>query len=364
MTDLFGGAIMLRDMNPRGGVLATPEAMRGGMVWGAAWAPRKRDAGYARALLNVIERHGDPGGIVYIGDSLLQDGAAIRGLRQVGPRGRVWGFLCRPTGSRPEQGKLADGIFLGSEWSSLSAFIECAQEDGLRFDQDTWVLFDLDHTVYAAKGREEEPLERARSEAVFAYVKSKVPAASFELARAECLYHEFEQDRYRSLTQDNLDYVGALVLAALCGLTDVGAVREETRLADPGIALVIERMLDKASMRVDPEVSSEALEALEGVHLGALAGDPTPCKEIRRHECLATAARMFPDTGDADRICLNREVVDMLDWVVSAGAQILAVSDRPVEAAVAAHGGEDVDLMTIPMSIRGEPLPSMPLRCR
>lgn len=364
VTDLFGGAIMLRDMKPRGDVLAAPKARRNGAAPGAAWAPRKRDAGYADALLSLIERHGDPRGIVYIGDSLPQDGAAIRGLRRAGPRGRVWGFLCDPSGVRPGQREIVDGVFLGSEWSALSAFIECAQEDGLQFDQDTWVLFDLDQTVYAAKGRDEKPLVRARSEAVCTYVKSKLSAASFELARAECIYQEFEQDRYRSLTQDNLDYVVALVLAVMCGLTDIGAVREEARLVDSGIALVMERMLGEVLMRVGPAVSSEAREALERVHLGALAGDPTPCKEVRRHECLATAALMLPGLDDVDRICLNREVVDMLDRVVSTGARVLAVSDRPVEATVAARSGGDIDLMTIPLSISGEPLPSVTLRCR
>ncbi|HZJ12339.1 MAG TPA: hypothetical protein VFD26_06765 [Methyloceanibacter sp.] len=364
MADLFGSAIVLRDMNPRGGVLAGAAAMRGDTVRRAAWPPRKRDAGYADALLGLIERHGEPGGIVYVGDSLLQDGAAIRGLRRAGPPGRVWGFLCCPGVLPAEQGETADGIFLGSEWGSLSAFVESAQEDGLRFGPDIWVLFDLDHTVYGAKGRNDEPLERARSEAVCTYVKSKIPAASFELTRAKRLYSEFEQDRYRDLTQDNLDYVVVLVLAVLCGLADIGAVREYARLADSGIALVIERILSRVSLRADLKASPEALTALEGARLGAVAGNPTPCKEVRRHECLATAEAMLSGADDAERICLNREVVDLLDAVVSAGAQVLAVSDRPVEAAVAECGVEGVDLMNIPMPIRGEPLPFISLRCR
>jgi hypothetical protein len=360
VVDLFGGGIMLRDMKPRGGVLTAhgerEKALDGSR--GSVWAPRKRDAEYARALLDRIERHGSPDGIVYVGDSLLQDGAAIRGLRRLGPPGRVWGFVCCPSNGVQRQDGIVDGVFLGSRWSALSAFVEEAQSEGLRFGRETRVLFDLDHTVYAAKGRDEEPLSEARSIAVCDYLKSKVPAESFEFARAEYLYREFEQDRYHGLTQDNLDYVVALALAVLCGLSDVSAVRKEAREAN-GIALMLERMLLEASVRAGLEVASEALEE---IHLGALAGNPTPCKEVRRYECLATATQMLSGADQVGGIYLNREVVEMLDRVVLAGATVLAVSDRPVEATVAVRGDEEIDLMTIPMAIRGEALPPMPLR--
>jgi hypothetical protein len=364
VTDLFGDAIVLRDMRLRRDALATPEDRPGGISRETEWAPRKRDAGYARELLRLIESLGDPEKIVYVGDSLLQDGVAIRELRQVVSEDRVWGFLCHPNGVQPGREGVVDGVFLGARWISLSAFIERAQEEGLRFGPGTWVLFDLDQTVYAAKGRDEEPLSRARSSAVGAYLESRLSAESFDSARAECLYREFGRDRYHRLTQDNLDYVVGLALAVLCGLTNVDALREEARRADSGIIPVIEQMLHRASMRVDSEVSSEAREALEEMRLGALAGDPTPCKNVRRRECLATAAQMLSGDENGGGICLNREVVELLEWVVSAGAQVLAVSDRPVEAASVTHCGEVIDVMTIPMPIRGESLPPLSLEKR
>lgn len=362
VADLFGGSIVLRDMKPRGGALASPRPVPGGLAPGGIWPPRKRDDGYASALLGLIGRHGDPGAIVYVGDSLLQDGAAIRGLRRAGPPGRVWGFLCRPAEPGAARNEIVDGVFLGHAWSALSAFVEYAQEDGLVLDSNTWVLFDLDCTVYAAKGREEDPLEEARSEAVRTFVRSKVPALGSAPDRVEGLYREFEQDRYRGLTQDNLDYVVALVLATTCGLADVGAMREAASSGSPAIARVIEEVLSEATSGAGREVPPEAFDALEEIYLGALEGDPTPCKEVRRHEGLATAARMLPDAAGGERIHLNREVIELLGWVAAAGAQILAVSDRPVEATVVSNGDDAVDLMTIPMAIRGRPLRSVQLR--
>jgi hypothetical protein len=361
--DLFGGSIVLRDMDPRGGVLAASESERSGKVRGRAWPPRKRDPGYADVLLELIGRYGEPGAILYVGDSLPQDGAAIRGLRKAGPPGRVWGFICRPAElGTAQRNEIVDGVFLGCEWSTLSAFVEYAQEDGLVFGPNTWALFDLDCTVYAAKGREEKSLEKARSEAVRTFVQSTIPGVGLEPARVEDLYREFEQDRFHGLTEDNLDHVVALVLATMCGLTDVGAMRGAASSGQFDFVQTIERMLSDASGGRGREAPPGALNALEEVYLGALAGDPTPCKGVRRHEALATAARMLPDAAGRSRIHLNREVIDLLGWAVAAGGQILAVSDRPTEATVVINGDEVVDLMAIPMAVRGRPLRSVPLR--
>lgn len=220
-------------------------------------------------------------------------------------------------------------------------------------------MFDLDQTVYAAKGRDDEPLVRARWDATRVYLEDIVPQYKFDAERAEALYREFDRDDYHSVTRDNLDYVVLLVLAVASGLADATEIRDYASSSRPSIAALAEELRRRASMRVGHEDMARVLDAVKAVYYNTLAGDQTPCKDFRRYECLSMAERMRragPD-GDAERIYLNREVVEVIQFLKRAGVHLMAVSDRPVEAAVV-EGDDDVsqgttDLMTVPMTVRG-----------
>jgi FMN phosphatase YigB (HAD superfamily) len=368
VTDLFGEQIMLRDIEPRSRALEGIEEFRGELGWDSTYVPRKNEPEYGRALLRIMggARAEGPSQIVYVGDTLLNDGGAIRGLQEAGPPRRVWGFLCGATKTRPERDFALDRIYFGAEWGSLSSFIDYARKDGLSFDESTWVLFDLDQTVYAAKGRDDEPLLRARWDAVRGYLEEVVPEYKFDAARAEALYREFDRDEYHPVTRDNLDYVVLLVLSVASGLADATEIREYASSSRPSIGALAEELRRRAAMRLGHEEISAVLDAVKAVHYNTMAGDQTPCKDFRRYECLAMAARMRGDVaGDREsRIFLNREVVDLIKGLRQTPAQLFAVSDRPVEAAVAELEDEepvDTDLMTVPMAIRGLALPELSL---
>ena len=368
VTDLFGERIMLRDIEPRGADLDGIDGFRGELGWDSSFVPRKNEPEYGQALLRVMggsDARG-PEHVLYVGDTLLNDGGAIRGLQAAGPAERVWGFLCGATAARPARDFALDRIYFGAEWRSLGAFVEYALDDGLVFDRDTWVLFDLDQTVYAAKGRDDEPLLRARWDAVRGYLEEIVPAYKFDPARAEALYREFDRDEYHPVTRDNLDYVVLLVLSVASGLADATEIREYASSSRPSIGALAEELRRRASMRVGHEDIAAVLDAVKAVHFNTLAGDQTPCKDFRRYECMAMAARMRGDLADGDdgRIFLNREVVELIGQLRETPARLFAVSDRPVEAAVAEADGRaqgDTDLMTVPMAVRGLALPTLDL---
>ncbi len=364
VSDLFGENIMLRDIEPRSPSLDGIESFRAELGWDSIYAPRKNEPEYARALLRIMSSDGEPPKqIVYVGDTLLNDGGAIRGLQAAGPPGRVWGFLCGATKANPDADFDLDRIYFGARWSSLHSFVGRALSEGLVFDQGTWVLFDLDQTVYAAKGRDDEPLVRARWDAVRAYLEEIVPEYKLDPERAEALYRRFDQDEYHPVTRDNMDYVVLLVLAVASGLADAAEISEYASSSRPSIAALAEVLCRRASIRAKHENIPAVLDAVKAVYYNTRAGDQTPCKDFRRHECLTMAARMRGDLGadGDDRILLNREVVDLIGHVQRTDAHLFAVSDRPLEAGVVEPDDSELpktDLMTVPMGIRGSAIPA------
>lgn len=364
--DLFGDLIMLRDLEPRAEALDGIGALRSEFGWDPIYVPRKNEPDYARALMRIMGgvTPGGPEQILYVGDTLLNDGGAIRGLQSVGPPAGVWGFLCGATKASHAHDFVVGRIYYAARWRSLVGFLEYATREGLVLGEGTYVLFDLDQTVYAAKGRDDEPLLRARWEAAREYLEAIVPAYKFDPSRAEALYREFDDDTYHPVTRDNLDYVILLVLAVAAGLADASEIRSYASSSRPSIGALAEELRRRASARVGHEDVGAVLDAIKAIYYNTLAGDQTPCKDFRRFECLAMARAMrgegLTSTQADHRIFLNREVTDVIKFLRSAGATLMAVSDRPVEAAVVDGDGdasaETTDLMRVPMAIRGVPL--------
>ena len=83
------------------------------------------------------------------------------------------------------------------------------------------------------------------------------------------------------------------------------------------------------------------LQALhDDIYARASAGDPTPFKAFRQREYLETVKRLghLPDNAPlgqrlVEEICMTREVLDVVRWFRARGCLLLAVSDKPDEAA-------------------------------
>jgi hypothetical protein len=113
----------------------------------------------------------------------------------------------------------------------------------------------------------------------------------------------------------------------------------------------------------DPNFLDLALWACDAgwrAFVGADAGETDlvdmkmPCKQFRGQECVAMARRMASDGDGA--LVLNRDVLDLIDFLRRRDVAVMAFSDRPVEAAVIEPDDDEheaVDLMTIAMATRG-----------
>jgi hypothetical protein len=152
-----------------------------------------------------------------------------------------------------------------------------------------------------------------------------------------------------------MDYIVLLVLAVAAGLCDSGEIRSLAHSSQQGILSLAEELYHRASGRSRHEDLGRVLSVIRAVYYNALAGDQTPCKDFRRYECKTTAERMEtlkpPDGGDP--IFLNREVVELIEYLRDHSCQLMAISDRPPEAAVVSDEESSIDLMLIPMQQRG-----------
>ena len=155
-----------------------------------------------------------------------------------------------------------------------------------------------------------------------------------------------------------MDYVVLLVLAIASGLCDAEEIESFAASDNNSIASLTELLHQRALARQGHEDLGEVVNVIRAVHYNTVAQDQTPCKEFRRYECLSTGKYMRAQGNDPqNRIFLNREVVDFIQFLKNRGARVFAVSDRPVEAAVAEdENGTTEDLMRIRMQTSGYPI--------
>jgi len=355
IVDLFGDQICLRDLQPRTQRVRNLNALRDTLSLPSRFVPRKNEAAYARVLQyfanDLVPRQS---GIVYVGDTVLNDGTAIQNLSALAGV-PVLGFLCNEKGFSADSEFLLGPVYFARHWSSLIEFARAALRRGLGLGPDTVAFFDLDQTVYAAKGRDDEPLRDARWEAILAFLTDILPKQRFEQSRLEAIYRHFDSDSYHFITRDNMDYVVLLVLSVASGLCDVQEIEILTGEGKAGIAQITQLLHQRAiAAQSGAENADRLLGVIRAVHYNTVASDQTPCKEFREYECRHTAFRMRKSSLADGAIVLNREVLDFIAFLRERGVNVFAVSDRPTEAAVIeAEDRPPEDLMSIPMSASG-----------
>ncbi len=356
ITDLFGDLISLRDLEPRSPKVRGLGELRQELGLAAPFVPRKSDPEYARVVASFAQDVAGPHPtIIYVGDTVFNDGTAICGLEESSP-GSVYGFLCNERGFGIPDDFTVGPIYFAKKWRSVNRFVEDALHHGLSIDKGTVGFFDLDQTVYAAKGRDDEPLRIARWKALLAFLKDSIPPHRFDPAQAERIYRHLDQDSYHRITRDNMDYVALFVLAVSAGLCDAPEIEEFAASPENSIASLTERLYQRARARKGHEEIDGVIDEIRRVYLNTLNGDQTPCKGFRRYECEETAVAMrgAANIDVGARITLNHEVVDLVVFLRDRGVHVFALSDRPIEAAVVeTDDGAAEDLMSIPMPATG-----------
>jgi len=300
--------------------------------------PRKNEREYARVIACILDaartlEGGSLQELLYIGDSPL-DGQAFTNL--LGERdwlGRA--FIGRDTLSEEPTLKMDGLLCFSNRWGNLPEFLRMARRDGFRLDTSSAVVVDLDKTLLGPRGRNDTTIDGARSQAAIRVAQHVLRDATAH-AEFSRVYREMHQPKYHFFTGDNQDYLVycALMIAAgvysLPVLQDDLATRKICSFSD--FVALVDREL---SRRTTPALSVIQREVFDNLQ----AGDPTPFKSFRREEYLTTVGRMGGTAPRMDikavledRITLNYEVVQLLQYVKRRGVLALALSDKPDEA--------------------------------
>jgi hypothetical protein len=316
--------------------------------------PRKNDPEYARAivyLLKAARRLDAPGAqlqrLIYLGDTRLADGTAFDNLCRAG--GWPGAAFIGSENGRPPNVELSalseeSHLYQANRWAALAnpemagkeqvTFERFCELLGLRIDEGTAVVLDLDKTAVGARGRNAHPIDQARVQAVRETVADLLGTA-FDPQAFQAAYDRLNQPEFHPFTADNQDYLAYICLILGSGLYKLNSVVANVRA---GQLISFEEFIEGVAMRRE-KLAPQLRPIHDQIYTNVRAGDPTPFKEFRRNEYLATVRRMgrpeeeVPISERVEKeILITAEVRNLaLKWG-GQGALVFALSDKPDEA--------------------------------
>ncbi len=328
--DFLGDLVVYRNLAPADERLRSPQLVGGAI-------PRKTEPAYAQAILRILGQaqalRSDQRlqRLIYIGDTAMNDGQAIRNLAQHLP---IYGFIGNERMGESKRIEIEDGVMLANRWEALVDFVHFVQGEGFVFDETTAVLLDLDKTAFGARGRNSHAIDAARVEAVRRTVE-EVLGGDFSEGEFRAVYDELNQSQYHPFTADNQDYLAYICLMVSGGVYDFAqllADLEARRLST--FAQFIEACAGRA-------IGDELAPVHREVYANFQRGDPTPFKSFRYREYEETVRRMdrLPDeVGEerilAEEIVITREVTDVCRFLQGRGILLFGLTDKPDESSI------------------------------
>ena len=340
LADVFGDLVIYRDLNPVDRRLPQYADIWHEIGMDGPIPPRKLDMAYARALERLLARaqeiaqpHGPAlSEILYLGDTMLNDGGAFLNLRTLtGWPG--WCFIGAEKDGQPEMTE-REGLYQANRWVALVDFLKQVQAEGGALDAGTAVIVDIDKTALGARGRNDKSIDRARVAAMEATLREAV-GPSFNQDEFRQAYAVLNAPKYHPFTADNQDNV-----AYICLMISAGMIEMEEFLAQvaEGPLKDFRDFMAQIDARCQ-ELPREVRALHDDIYRRTLAGDLTPFKAFRCREYQETVSRMghLPeDTHLAqrlvDEICMTREVLEACEWLKARGCLMVALSDKPDEA--------------------------------
>jgi hypothetical protein len=343
LADIFGDFVVYRNLIPADPRVPPADALRTQLGLEAGVLPRKAEPLYGTILAEML-RHArrveSPQGrieqLVYIGDTLMNDGTAFRNLCAAGGW-PGWAFIGADDPSSPPQTEVEAPFYVSNRWSALPDFLRFLESVGFALDETTAVVIDVDKTAIGARGRNDKVIDLARVEGVMRTVADLL-GPRFDEAAFRVAYDELNQPAYHVFTADNQDYLAYICLILGAGLWELGELIEEVR--DRSVA-----SFQNFIARVQTRRSELAPTGLTSIHDDVWerveARDPTPFKAFRYNEYLTTAARFrdlpgaSPEEGLSQRIVITQEVRDLARVLKEGrGCLLFGVSDKPDEASM------------------------------
>ena len=279
--------------------------------------------------------------LVYIGDTRMNDGTAFAHICAAGGwPGRA--FIGRDDLDQPARIKQVGALFMANRWALLVDFLRQAEQAGFPLDEGTAVIVDLDKTAIAARGRNDHVIDAARVEGL-ERTAAEFLGPAWDPVACRRAYAELDRPAYHAFTGDNQDHIAYLCLVLGAGLLSLPDLLDGVR---SGKLRAFDHLLAQVDGRRDALARCGLLPVHEAFWTHVQAGDPTPFKAFREQEYLETTARCGPLPGAtaeealAQRIVLTGEVCAAAQDLRARGALLLAISDKPDEAAAPSAAGE------------------------
>ncbi len=325
IADLTADRVYYRDLEPCDPELPGLTALRRQLGIPAGKLPRKREAEYARVALALAQaaqakRGGDPlKALLVIGDT-DNDRLLAEFLNQLPDAPTAYGFIGMDRPVAPEFLEWHGSIASATRWELLHPWAADLEQRGLDWSR-TALLIDIDKTLLGPRGRGDGAIDDARAEGALAvaeeFLGTDMNVPLFRRAYADLCHQEWHY-----FTLDNQDYVTSTALLIASGVVEYDQL--DTDVAD-GKIMSYAHLLDLVTPRVPASLAALYTELRSRV----AAGDPTPFKQFRRAEFVATINRMADG-----RLCLCRDLFNLAEQLRLKGALCLATSDKPSESAL------------------------------
>ena len=307
--------------------------------------PRKAEAAYGiviAEILKIAQQIDHPNlpikNLVFVGDTRLNDGTSFKNICKAGGWPGV-AFIGSET-TEPESMQLDDHfdlpLYTANRWSCLTDFPQVCNQHGIRIQEDTAVIFDLDKTSLGARGRNDIAIDRARTQAGKDIIRG-ILGDSFNESLFNESYQLFNQVGMHPFTTDNQDYLVYLSLLACAEFIKAEALVEFVKR---GIwkdfntfAETVHSQITNLPPEIQP-VQNEFYACLQN-------GDPTPFKSFRRQEYHNTIAAMQSNPEAKLPLKILRILFSSpkkcasSDYIAkTCGALLFGLSDKPDEASL------------------------------
>ncbi|MBN1267034.1 MAG: hypothetical protein JXA25_16200 [Anaerolineales bacterium] len=331
--DLCDDRILYRSLNPLDSRLPRFSELKEQLPILPESHPRKSDpvygqicAAYIRRIF-ALEGKPEPENLLYFGDTLFNDVSAFNNIRAAGPWNGL-AFIGRDNLQQPPGLSFEEYVASANRWSLLNSFLK---QIPFPLDERTVLVLDLDKTALGARGRNDSPINQARVEAMQQTIQS---ALKGELDRDQfrVSYDTLNQTEFHPFTGDNQDY-----LAYLCLIIIGGALRLETLVEEirSGGYSSFPQFLKSMQENHTALEEKGLAEAHDTVWQAVQQGDPTPYKEFRKAEFLATLDRFTTNQSLPvknlleEHIILTAEVYQTARQLRQQGVVVLGISDKP-----------------------------------
>jgi hypothetical protein len=307
--------------------------------------PRKTTPEYARVIVHILQHishHSRPRSaikrVVFIGDTLLNDGTAFLNICQAGDWSGM-AFIAAerdaPVQSEVEE-KQSCRIFSTNRWSALAEFKDYCKLQKFPIEDQTTVLLDLDKTTLGARGRNDQVIDQVRIEAANQTIRELL-GDDYDEQVFTTAYQRLNHSEFHPFTTDNQDYLVYICMILGSGLITLEELLDEMRG---------KKISSFAQfLRFSEDHKEELPLNLRRVHDDVFAlvnqGDPTPFKEFRHQEFKLTVSHMGQLGADTPveellkrEITITQEVRQAaLNWREQ-GALLFGLSDKPDEASI------------------------------